>query len=158
MPNLVLSREIWSPVETVWEYHTDLSRLPEFWPNLSQCARTDGGRGPVQPGAAYSWQYNMLGRHFTGTFTVTDVAPCERLGFEAAGQIRASFRHLYQATARSRTRVTVLVDYQVPGLLARAVNVLFVEKRNAADAEHALDQLKEHLEGDAMARVDAGVV
>ena len=158
MSNLVLSREIWSPVEVVWDYHTDLSRLPEFWPNLSQCERVDPGVGPVQPGAQYRWQYNMLGRHFTGTFTVTEVVPHERLSFDAEGQIRAGFRHLYQATARSRTRLTVLVDYQVPGLLARAVNVLFVEKRNAADAEHALDQLKEHLEADAMARVDAGVV
>jgi len=46
----------------------------------------------------------------------------------------------------------------VPGLLGKAVNVLFVEKRNAADAEHAMDQLKEHLEAEVMTRVDAGVV
>lgn len=158
MSNLVLSREIWSPIDVVWDYHTDLSRLPEFWPNLSQCVRVDGGQGPVEPGTAFSWQYNMLGRHFTGTFTVTEVVPRERLSFDAAGQIQAGFRHIYQATAKSRTRVTVLVDYHIPGLLARAVNVLFIERRNAADAEHALDQLKEHLEADAMARVDAGVV
>ena len=158
MSNLVLSREIWSPLGVVWDYHTDLSRLPEFWPNLSRCTRVDGGEGPVQPGAVFEWQYNMLGRHFTGTFTVSEVVPQERLAFDASGQIAASFRHLYQSTAKSRTRVTVLVDYTVPGLLARAVNVLFVERRNAADAEHALDQLKEHLEADAMARVDAGVV
>ena len=158
MSNLVLSREIWSPLDVVWDYHTDLSRLPEFWPNLSQCRRIDGRSGPVEPGVAFQWQYNMLGRHFTGTFTVREVLPKEKLVFEAAGQISAVFRHIYQPTAKSRTRVTVLVDYTVPGLLARAVNVLFVERRNAADAEHALDQLKEHLEADAMARVDAGVV
>ena len=158
MSNLVLSREIWSPLDVVWDYHTDLSRLPEFWPNLSQCQRVDGGEGPVQAGAAFTWQYNMLGRHFAGTFTVREVVPRERLAFDAGGQIRAHFRHIYQSTARSRTRVTVLVEYEVPGLLARAANLLFVERRNAADAEHALDQLKEHLEADAMARVDAGVV
>ena len=158
MSNLVLSREVYCPVAEVWRYHTDMVKAPEYWSNLSRCERNDGGSGPPEVGATYRWEYNMLGRHFNGTFRITEVAPFERFYFEAGGQIRARFRHEYRATAKTRTRITVMVDYEVPGLLGKAVNVLFVEKRNAADAEHAMDQLKEHLEAEVMTRVDAGVV
>jgi uncharacterized membrane protein len=100
----------------------------------------------------------MLGRTFKGAITVQEVKAPTRFTFTVAGQINGTFRHEYRATAKTRTRITLMVDYEVPGILGKAVNVLFVEKRNAADAEHALDQLKEHLEAEVIARIDAGVV
>lgn len=158
MSNLVLSREVYCPVEKVWAYHTDLTRAPEYWPNLARCVRLDDGSGPPSVGTRYQWTYNMLGRQFTGTLEVREVVFLERFVFEAAGQIHALFRNEYRATAKTRTRITVIVDYEVPGLLGKTINILFIEKRNAADAEHAMEQLKAHLEAEVMARLDAGVV
>jgi uncharacterized membrane protein len=158
MSNLVLAREIYCPIDEVWAYHTDLSRAPEWWPNVSECLRLDGEHAPPSPGTGYIWRYNMLGRTFKGAITVQEVKAPTRFTFAVAGQINGTFRHEYRATAKTRTRITLMVDYEVPGILGKAVNVLFIEKRNAADAEHALDQLKEHLEAEVIARIDAGVV
>ena len=159
MSYLVLSREIYRPLEEVYAYHSDLTRGPEWWPNLAAITPLDGqAAGPAVKGARYSFTYNMIGRHFSGVITVTAAEPDARLSFEVKGRVDASFRYEYAATARTRTRVTVFIEYEAHGLFGKAVNQLFVEKRNAADAEHALDQLKEHLEAEAVARMDAGVV
>ena len=77
---------------------------------------------------------------------------------EADGQIHAVIRNDYRATAKSRTRVTVIIEYDVPTVLGKVVNALIVERRNAADADHAFDQLKDVLEHEAIARIDEGVV
>jgi len=158
MSNLVLSREVYCPIEEVWAYHTDLTRAPEYWPNLAQARRLDAGQGPPEVGTTYEWTYNMFGRTFSGTISVTAVEPNERFAFEATGGIQATFRHEYRATAKTRTRITVFVEYEVPSVLGKVANALFIERRNAADADHAMDQLKDILEAEVMARVDAGVV
>lgn len=159
MSHLVLSREIYRPIEDVYGYHTDLTRGPEWWPNLTDVRLADGpGTRPPAPGSKFSFRYNMIGRHFNGTMSVTEAIPNERFYFEVHGPVDARFRYEYTATAKTRTRVTVFVEYEAHGLFGKAVDKLFVERRNAADAEHAADQLKEILEAEAMKRIDANVV
>ena len=159
MSHLVLSREIYRPIDDVYGYHTNLTRGPEWWPNLSDVRLVEGpGTSPPAPGSRFSFRYNMIGRHFNGLMTVSEAIPNERFAFDVRGPVDARFRYDYTATAKSRTRVTVFVEYEAHGLFGKAVDKLFVEKRNAADAEHAADQLKEILEAEAMARLDANVV
>ncbi|HVS44174.1 MAG TPA: SRPBCC family protein [Candidatus Dormibacteraeota bacterium] len=157
MSHLVLSREIFCPLENVFAYVSDLTRAPEWWPNLSEVRRLDGD-GPIGVGTRFSFTYNMFGRHFPGEATLTEFVPNERGVLEAQGQIHAIIKNDYRATAKSRTRVTVIIEYEVPGVLGKVVNALIVERRNAADADHAFDQLKDVLEHDAIARIDEGVV
>jgi uncharacterized membrane protein len=157
MSHLVLSREIFCPLEDVFAYVSDLTRAPEWWPNLSEVRRLDGD-GPIGVGTRFSFTYNMFGRHFPGEATLTEFVPNERGVLEAHGQIHAVIKNDYRATAKSRTRVTVIIEYEVPSVLGKVVNALIVERRNAADADHAFDQLKDVLEHDAIARIDEGVV
>ena len=157
MSHLVLSREIFCPIESVFAYVSDLTRAPEWWPNLSEVRRLDGD-GPIGVGTRYSFTYNMFGRHFPGEATLTEFVPNERGVLEADGQIHVVIRNDYRATAKSRTRVTVIIEYDVPTVLGKVVNALIVERRNAADADHAFDQLKDVLEHEAIARIDEGVV
>jgi uncharacterized protein YndB with AHSA1/START domain len=157
MSHLVLSREIYCPLESVFAYVTDLTRAPEWWPNLSDVRRLDGD-GPVVVGTRYAFTYNMFGRHFPAEATVTELVPNERGVLEVNGQIKAVLRNDYHATAKSRTRVTVIIEYEVPTVLGKVVNALIVERRNAADADHAFDQMKDLLEHEALARIDEGVV
>jgi uncharacterized membrane protein len=157
MSHLVLSREIFCPLENVFAYVSDLTRAPEWWPNLSEVRRLDGD-GPIGVGTRFSFTYNMFGRHFPGEATLTEFVPNERGVLEAQGQIHAIIKNDYRATAKSRTRVTVIIEYEVPTVLGKVVNALIVERRNAADADHAFDQLKDVLEHDAIARIDEGVV
>jgi uncharacterized membrane protein len=157
MSHLVLSREIFCPLDKVFAYVSDLTRAPEWWPNLSEVRRLDG-EGPTGVGTRYSFTYNMFGRHFPGEATITEFVPNERGVLEVHGQIDAVIRNDYKATAKSRTRVTVIIEYDVPSVLGKVVNALIVERRNAADADHAFDQLKDVLEHEAIARIDEGVV
>jgi len=158
MSNLVLSREVYCPLDQTFAYHTDLTRAPQWWPNLMEMSPVEGGGGAAAVGDRYRWSYNMLGRTFSGEIVVTDAVPGERFAFETTGGIHATFRNEYRATARTRTRITAFINYEVPGILGKALDKLFVERRNAADAEHAMDQLKLHLEAEVMARIDSGVV
>ena len=158
MSHLVLSREIFCPLEQVFAYVSDLTRAPEWWPNLSDVRRLDGSGPPTQAGARYSFTYNMFGRSFPGEAVLSEYLPNERGVLQVTGQIRATLRNDYRATARSRTRVTVIIEYEVPSLLGKVVNGLIIERRNAADADHAFDQLKDLLEHDQIARIDEGVV
>jgi uncharacterized membrane protein len=155
--HLVLSREIYCPLDQVFAYVSDLTRAPEWWPNLSDVRRSDGP-GPVAVGTRYTFTYNMFGRSFPGEAVVTQHVPNERSTLEVSGQINATLRNDYRATARSRTRVTVIIEYEVPTLLGKVVNTLIVERRNAADADHAFDQMKDLLEHEALSRIDEGVV
>jgi len=157
MSHLVLSREIFCPLDAVFVYVSDLTRAPEWWPNVSQVGRVDAA-GPIDVGTRYRFAYNMFGRQFPGEATVTEMVPNERSMLEIHGQIDATIRNDFRATARSRTRVTVIIEYEVPSVLGKVVNALLVERRNAADADHAFDQLKNILEHDAIARIDEGVV
>ena len=157
MSHLVLSREIYCPLEQVFAYVSDLTRAPEWWPNLSDVRRPDGP-GPVTVGTRYTFTYNMFGRSFPGEAVVTQHVPNERSTLEVSGQIHATLRNDYRSTARSRTRVTVIIEYEVPTLLGKVVNTLIVERRNAADADQAFDQMKDLLEHEALSRIDEGVV
>jgi hypothetical protein len=157
--HLVLAREIFRPIAEVYAYHTDLSRGAEWWPNLSDVWLIEGpGTLPPAPGSRYSFRYNMIGRHFNGTMVVTEATPNQRFTFEVLGRVSARFRYEYTATAKTRTRITIFAEYKAHGLFGRAADMLFIERRNAADAEHAADQLKHNLEAEALARIDAHVV
>src|ERR1700716_3605114 len=90
MSNLVLAREVYCPIDQVWAYHTDLTRAPEWWPNVSECLRIDGEHAPPRTGTGYIWRYNMLGRTFKGAITVREVEPPTRFTFAVEGQINAT--------------------------------------------------------------------
>jgi uncharacterized membrane protein len=154
MTALALSRDIYCPVDEVFAYHTDLERSPQHWTNVIACKRS-GGPGAPQAGDRYTWRYRMYGVDFAGTLTVREVVPGARFVWETQGGLRARVVSEYRALSARRTRVTVSVDYDVPGgLVGRAVDRLLVESRNASDGERAMDRLVERLEAEVAARLD----
>lgn len=154
MTRLVLSREIYCPVDEVFAYHTDLERSPQHWPNVIACRRVDGGRGAALPGARYAWRYRMYGVEFSGTAVVREVVPGRRFRFESEGGLHGVVASEYVPVSAWRTRVDVEVEYDVPmGLVGRAVDRFLVEHRNAVDGERAMDRLAERLEAEVAARL-----
>jgi uncharacterized membrane protein len=154
MTTLMLSRDIYCPIADVFAYHTDLERAPQHWTNVIACRRA-AGPGAPQVGDRYAWRYRMYGVDFAGTLTVREVVPGRRFVWETEGGLRARVVAEYQARSAQRTRVSVHVDYDVPGgLIGRAVDRLLVESRNASDAERAMDRLVERLEAEVAARLD----
>lgn len=156
MSQLVLSREVYARIEVVITVVGDIARHPEWWPNVVACSALDEP-GELAPGRRFHVRYAMLGRQLSGLITVTEVAP-RRIRYEVEGQVRARFRWEFTATAPSRTRIIVFADYDPPGLLRKVADRLFIERRNAADGERAMDSLKGLLESDALRRIDAGLV
>src|SRR5207253_8822660 len=57
MSNLVLSREVYCPLDQTFAYHTDLTRAPQWWPNLMEMSPVEGGGGPAAVGDRYRWSY-----------------------------------------------------------------------------------------------------
>lgn len=154
MTTLSLSRDIYCPIEDVYAYHTDLERAPQHWTNVISCRR-ESGRGAPRVGDRYLWRYRMYGVDFAGRALVREVEPCRRFVWETEGGLRARIVTEYQPISARRTRVTVHVDYDVPGgLIGRAVDRLLVEARNVADGEKAMDRLVERLEAEVAARLD----
>lgn len=159
MSHLVLSREVYSPLDRTYDYVSDVTSSPEWWSNVVDVQRLDGSApGPLREGERFAVRYHMLGRQLNGLLTIKEVVPGSRFSYDVEGQITAHFRWDFTATAKTRTRAIVTIDYEPPGLLGKAFDALFIERRNQADGEHAMDQLKDHLEAEVMSRIDAGVV
>ena len=154
MTALSLTRDVYCPIDEVFAYHTDLERSPQHWSNVIACKRA-AGPGAPQVGDRYLWRYRMYGVDFAGAATVREVEPSRRFVWETEGGLRARIVSEYLAITPRRTRVTVHVDYDVPGgLIGRAVDRLLVEARNVADGEKAMDRLVERLEAEVAARLD----
>lgn len=153
MTALSLSRDVYCPVDEVFAYHSDLERAPQHWINVIACRR-EAGPGAPQVGDRYTWRYRMYGVLFAGSLVVREVMPGERFVWDTEGGLRAHVVAEYQRLSASRTRVSVNVDYDVPGgLIGRAVDRLLVEARNLADGERAMDRLVERLEAEVHARL-----
>jgi len=154
MTTLSLTRDIYCPIDEVFAYHADLERSPQHWTNMVSCTRV-GGQGSPQVGARYAWRYRMYGVDFAGFATVRELEGGRRFVWDTEGGLRARVVCDYLALSAQRTRVSVYVDYDVPGgLIGRAVDRLLVESRNAADGERAMDRLVERLEAEVAARLD----
>lgn len=155
MTRLTLSREVYCPSDEVYAYHADLERAPQHWGNVVACRREDGRHGAPEPGARYNWRYRMYGVEFAGAAVVREATPGRRLVFDTSGGLRGNVDCTYTPISSHRTRIDVVVDYDVPGgLIGRAVDRLLVESRNAADGERAMDRLVERLEAEVAARLD----
>jgi len=154
MTTLSLSSDIYCPIDEVFAYHTDLERSPQHWTNVIVCRR-EAGPGAPQVGDRYLWRYRMYGVDFAGHAAVREIEPGRRFVWETDGGLRARIVSEYLPLSARRTRVTVHVDYDVPGgLIGRAVDRLLVEARNVADGERAMDRLVERLEAEVAARLD----
>lgn len=155
MTRLTLSREVYCPADEVFAYHADLERAPQHWTNVVACRRDDAPSAPPGVGARYAWRYRMYGVEFSGTAVVREFTPGRRFRFDTSGGLRGNVDCTYTPISAQRTRIEVVVDYDVPGgLIGRAVDRLLVESRNASDAERAMDRLAERLEAEVAARLD----
>lgn len=154
MTTLSLTRDIYCPIDEVFAYHTDLERSPQHWQNVISCKR-EAGPGAPAVGDRYLWRYRMYGVDFAGTAFVREVEPGRRFVWETEGGLRARIVAEYLALTARRTRVSLHVDYDVPGgLIGRAVDRLLVEARNVSDGERSMDRLVERLEAEVAARLD----
>jgi uncharacterized membrane protein len=84
----------------------------------------------------------MMGVKFDGTSEYLEVVPNQRMNVKNTGGIPSTFDYRYVDDG-GKTRVTMVVDYEVPGkLLGKIADRLVVERVNANAAENVLANLK----------------
>jgi uncharacterized protein YndB with AHSA1/START domain len=138
MAHIEKSVLIEAPVEKVFAYASDLAHITEWFP-LEVRGST---HQRVERGAKLDWSYRMMGIRFDGTSEYVDVVPNQRINVKNTGGIPSTFDYRY-ANEGGKTRITAVVDYEIPGkLLGKIADRLVVERVNANAAENVLANLK----------------
>jgi hypothetical protein len=125
---------------------SDTDRLPEWYTGV---LRAEAGPGyPEQIGSQAKLAYKAAGVTFETTLTTLEFEAGKQSLFKMEGMITGTNRWTY-ATEEEGTRLTLEVDYEMPGGgLGKIADRLVVERMNDKNAETSLNNLKALFEGD----------
>ena len=97
-------------------------------------------------GYRYDWVYKMAGMRFEGQTETTEVIQNQRVVAKNESGIPSTFIWTYQPEDGG-TRVTVNVDYTVPGAALGKLAEPIIHKMNEHEGETLLANLKARMEG-----------
>ena len=132
-----------APAEKVFEYVSDMTRLPE-WGHFSKAVRQTS-QGPVGVGTTYETDGKQFGDH-TDTCTVAEYVPAKKFTIEAsgdAGDVRNTFELVEEGPA---TRLTKIQDFTKPALSARLARPL-ISRLAPKNLMRDLEKIKANIEG-----------
>jgi uncharacterized protein YndB with AHSA1/START domain len=140
------SIKIDAPVETVFDYVSDITRHSEWAQHPLKVEQTSGGA--VQVGATFHSVGHQMGRDFEAEVKITELIPNEKLAFESEGK---DFHFAHHFLLRSDNGGTLLTK----GGDARRVGFpfnLFLPVLSAAGVinrglDRDLQRIKANLEG-----------
>ena len=137
------SIEIKVPPEKVWpELFWD--RAPEYNDMIKEAKSISEKRGEM--GATYHVVADARGSIYEYDVKITEIVKYERLGWRSiAGDWTASGVNILEPV-KAGTKVTLRMDYTLPGLLNKIVEVLFARREIERGNEKALEKLKSILE------------
>ena len=131
-----------APVEKIFNYISQPTNLPEFWPSLVE---TSDVQELPNGGHSNRWVYKMAGIRLEGTSEDVEYVTNQRLVSKTKGGVESTQTWMFQTEAGG-TKVTFEVEYTVPipvlGKLAEAVIV----KMNDREGELLLANLKARME------------
>ena len=131
-----------APIEKVFKYSTEPSKLPEIWPSLVENKLVE--RLP-NGGSKTQFVYKMAGMRFEGITEDTEFIPNQRVVSKTEGGIDSEVTWEYQPDD-GNTNVSLKVEYTVPipliGKLAEAIIV----KLNENEGDVILANLKARME------------
>ncbi|MBR9999159.1 MAG: SRPBCC family protein [Cyclobacteriaceae bacterium] len=129
-------------VEKVYNYLRDPSNQPEWMPGMIEVKVITGS----DVGDRFKWTYKMAGILLEGETTITELVPNERIVTDSKGGVKSTFDFKLKSVGEV-TSVELTIDYTVPvpvlGRLAEKV----ILKRNEREADLAMGNIKEMLEG-----------
>ena len=131
-----------APVEKIFNYISQPTNLPEFWPSLVE---TSDVQELPNGGHSNRWVYKMAGIRLEGTSEDVEYVTNQRLVSKTKGGVESTQTWMFQTEAGG-TKVTFEVEYTVPipvlGKLAEAIIV----KMNDREGELILANLKARME------------
>ena len=134
-----------APAEKVFEYVSDMTRLPE-WGHFSRAVRQTS-QGPVGVGTTYETDGEQFGKH-TDECTVAEYLPGKRFTIEAAGDagdVRNTFELVEEGAA---TRLTKIQEFTKPALSAKLARPL-ISRLAPKNLKRDLERIKQNIEGSA---------
>jgi Polyketide cyclase / dehydrase and lipid transport len=149
MPELGFAEDvkIGAPIEAVYAYRLDFTRLPDYNPNVSNLRRIDGG-SDLGVGAEYSfdaWIEEMGGAAMPQTLKVIEAESPTRIVFEV-GPWYAREICTFEPDGGGTHVVFAYATY-VPDELDNEEGRALIEQSGRRQARLELDLIKENLEG-----------
>ena len=149
MPELGFAEDvtIGAPMEAVYAYRLDFSRLPDYNPNVSNIRRTDRG-GELGVGSEYAFDISieeMGGASMPQTLKVVEAEQPTRIVFEV-GPWYAREICTFEALAEGGTHVVFAYATYVPDELDNEEGRALIEASGRRQARLELDLIKKNLE------------
>ncbi|MBZ0303046.1 MAG: SRPBCC family protein [Anaerolineae bacterium] len=141
MPHVEESIEIRAPVEVVFGLIADQpERMAEWWPPIELQERVTPP--PTAVGSISRYVYNMMNVTIRGEHEVLALDPNQYLRVKTISGIDSAF-DFYFAPAGEGTRLTIRVEYSLPGsIVGQLMNRVIIEERNLKDLQEGLRNLK----------------
>jgi uncharacterized membrane protein len=129
------------PVEKVWALFDDVEKLPDWMSLMTEVSNVQG----QGEGSTYNWTYKFMGVPFKGTTKVLEEVPNKKRVVKSEGGISSTWTWEF-ASVEGGTKISVMVEYGVPGQVLGKFVEPFVVKQGNRDVAHALDNFKHQLE------------
>lgn len=143
MATFTRSISIKAPVDVVFDYWKNPANWPEVWPSMvsvGDVVLTSEGVG-----TSSTWVYKMAGIRLEGSGVFTGFEQNRRIEQATSGGVESTFLWTFEPEADG-TRMSAVVDYEIPiPVLGRLVEK-FVLSANEHEAEVTLANLKARLE------------
>jgi uncharacterized membrane protein len=131
-----------APVEKVFTFMAEPNNLLEIWPSLLEIRNVE----PLPNGGyCYDWTYKMAGLRFEGRAEWIEFVKDRRVVDRNEGGIPSTFVWTYQPEGAG-TRVTMRVDYSIPGAAVGRLAEPIIQKMNEHEAGTILANLKTRME------------
>jgi uncharacterized membrane protein len=146
MPYVEETIEITAPLNRVFALVAQQpERMAEWWPPIEMQERVTPA--PTQVGSISRYVYNMVGIRIKGEHKVMDMVENRHLLVKTISGIDAAFDFTFVPVNGGVTRLTVRVDYTLPGaILGQLLNRMTIERKNQEDLEQGLKNLKSMIE------------
>ena len=131
-----------APLNKVYDYVTTPENLLEIWPSMVEV--TDVKRS-ADGAHSFNWVYKMGGIHFKGHADTIEVKQNSRIVVKSEKGIPSTFVWIF-AGENGNTRVTLEVEYTMPGKLLDKLADKFLHRVNDREAELLLENLKARME------------
>lgn len=142
MVKIERSIHINAPVEKVFAYQSDPHNTPEYWPSFIEVKDLeklpDGGQ-------KYNWTYKMAGMRLNGSTSTIDFEENKLIKTKSEGGIDSTITYSYEPEGDG-TRVSILVEYEIPIPVLGKLAESFILKTNEREADTVMANLKDILE------------
>ncbi len=139
---IVRKVDINASVDRVYSFLTDPHHLVEVMPSLSEVANVDH---KADGGHSFDYVYKMAGLRLHGHAATSSVEKNKRVIVKTSGGVPSTFDYAYEAVGKGM-RLTLTVDYTIPGAVLAKLADPIVHRLNENEAETFLQNLKNRME------------